>query len=133
MHEFEPIYESLEISHESNHIKQVFQTFTRVNGKPPRLSKTPGAPHAFTYADESKTFGDNKASVYRSLAGARFYFSHDRQAFNFCAEVMLCAGVCPQTGQVPRSPSLRLFHRGNTKVLIPFALCGCLQTYPQTG
>ena len=70
VHEFEPNYESMEISHESKHIKQVFQTFTRVNGKPPKLSKTPGAPHAFTYADESETLGDSQASVYRSLVGA---------------------------------------------------------------
>ena len=86
VHEFEPNYESLEISHESKHIKQAFQTFTRVNGKPPRLSKTPGAPHAFTYADESETLGDSQASVYRSLVGALLYLSHERPNIQFCAK-----------------------------------------------
>ena len=74
VHEFEPNHESLEISHESKHIKQTFQTCTRVNGKLPRLSKTPGAPHAFTYANESETLGDSQAFVYRSLVGARRTF-----------------------------------------------------------
>ena len=87
MHEFEPNYESLEISHESKHIKQAFQTFTRVNGKPPRLSKTPGAPHAFTYADESETLGDSQASVYRSLVVAHFcIFRMKRPDIQFCAK-----------------------------------------------
>ena len=86
VHEFEPNYESLEISHESKHIKQVFQTFSRVNGKPPRLSKKPGAPHAFTYPDESETLGDSQASVHRSLVGALLYFSHERPDIQFCAK-----------------------------------------------
>ena len=72
VHEFEPNYESLEISHDGKHIKQFLQTFTRVNGNPPRLSKTPGAPHAFTYAGESETLGDSQASVDRSLGRRTF-------------------------------------------------------------
>ena len=57
-----------------------------MNGKPPRLSKTPGAPHAFTYADESETLGDSQASVYRSLVGALLYVSHERPDIQFCAK-----------------------------------------------
>ena len=60
--------------------------FSRANGKPPRLSKTPGAPHAFTYADESETLGDSQASVYRSLVGALLYLSYERPDIQFCAK-----------------------------------------------
>ena len=57
-----------------------------MNGKPPRLSKTPGAPHAFTYADESETLGDSQASVDRSLVGALLCLSYERPDIQFCAK-----------------------------------------------
>jgi len=50
------------------------------------LSKTPGAPHAFTYADESETLGDSQASVHRALVGALLYLSHERPDIQFCAK-----------------------------------------------
>ena len=72
-----------------------FKPFTRVNGKPPRLSKTPSAAHACTYAGESETLGDNEASVYRSLAGARFYLSHGRPDIQFCAKSLSSSSKNP--------------------------------------
>ena len=60
MHSFGKDCDMLEISHESKHIKPAFEFCTRMCRKPPKLLKTPGAPHALSHEDRNDFLEDNR-------------------------------------------------------------------------
>ena len=83
--EISPGYKKLTIYPETKHIRQIYDTYTKHNGKPARLHKTPV--NAQLYAtDHTQQLGAEQAGVYRSLVGAILYISHDRGDVQYAAK-----------------------------------------------
>ena len=80
LHVVEPECAGMTVFSESKHVNTMFERFSKLNGKPPKLSKTPSASTSPMASDsaQQQPLSDVMASEYRSLVGFAMYVSQQR-------------------------------------------------------
>ncbi|CAK9082159.1 unnamed protein product [Durusdinium trenchii] len=77
LHVFEPGYASLKIFPERKHARALFERLSEINGRPPRISKTPSSAACAPHLDNTLHDAD-RAADFRSLVGLAMYLSQER-------------------------------------------------------
>ena len=85
MFELSPGYEKLTIIPQTKHIKQIYDIYTKYNGKPARLHNTPVNAQLYD-TDHTQLLDAERAGIFRSLVGGIMYVSGDRGDCQFAAK-----------------------------------------------
>ena len=79
LHVIEPGCSSITIYPEPKHVRSMVDKYTKANGKPPKLCKTPCASSSLpSSSDPSQSLSDSLAAEYRSIVGIAMYMSQER-------------------------------------------------------
>ena len=91
LHVIEPGYSSITIYPEPKHVKGMVDKYTKANGNPPKLCKTPCASSSLpSSSDPSQSLSDSLAAEYRSIVGIAMYMSQERFDIQYAVKTLAC-------------------------------------------
>lgn len=94
-HEISPGYTSLIVYPETKHVCTLFERFCSLNGKPPKLAKTPCVSSPSYSPSDSQPLSDHLSSEYRSLVGIILYLCQERFDIQFAAKTLATSLKAP--------------------------------------
>ena len=85
-----PEYAGMTVFSESKRVNTMYERFSKINGKPPKLSKTPSASTSSVASDSAQQnmLSDVMATEYRSLVGLAMYVSQQRFDIQFSVKTL---------------------------------------------
>ena len=88
-HVIDPHYSQITVYPEAKHVCAMYDRYTKANGKPPRLSKTPCAStNAPLNAELDEPLTGSLAEEFRSLVGIAMYVSQERFDIQFATKTL---------------------------------------------
>ena len=90
LHVIAPNYESIVIHPEAKHVTTMVERFSKANGKPAKLAKTPCLNNPAQFAVNSAMLSDWMSSEYRSLVGIAMYMAQERYDIQFATKTLAC-------------------------------------------
>ena len=99
LHVVEPEYAGMTVFSESKHVNTMYERFSKINGKPPKLSKTNSASTSSVASDSAQQnmLSDVMSSEYRSLVGLAMYVSQQRFDTQFSVKTLASSPKSPTT------------------------------------
>ena len=91
LHVIEPGYVSKTIYPEPKHVNSMVEKFSKANGKPPKLCKTPCSSTLLPAStDPSSLLSEAMAAEYRSIVGIAMYMSQERFDIQYAVKTLAC-------------------------------------------
>ena len=88
-HVIEPFYSEITVHPEEKHIHSMFERYGKLNGKPPKLAKTPCYASSTTGdAKPQKPLPNEMAGEFRSLVGIAMYVAQERFDLQFATKTL---------------------------------------------
>jgi hypothetical protein len=88
-HVIEPFYSEITVHPEEKHIHSMFERYGKLNGKPPKLAKTPCyASSTPGDAKPQKPLSNEMAAEFRSLVGIAMYVAQERFDLQFATKTL---------------------------------------------
>ena len=88
-HVIEPFYSEITVHPEEKHIHSMFERYGKLNGKPPKLAKTPCyASSTPGDAKPQKPLSNEMAAEFRSLVGIAMYVAQERFDLKFATKIL---------------------------------------------
>ena len=91
LHVIEPGYSRITIYPEPKHVNSMVEKYTKANGKPTKLCKTPCSSTSLpSSSDPSQPLSESLASEYRSIVGIAMYMSQERFDIQYAVKSLAC-------------------------------------------